>query len=121
MSTKDKYNKSLKTMKLLATILMIAVATVIICFLFSIFYKAITALIDNSSLVCDKGLGCIVDVGSWMYIVISIVLALIAIIANSLYFIGAVLSIAMAVICLLYLIVIIHYKEKIKLENKKQE
>ena len=121
MSTKDKYNKSLKTMKQLFTIFLISAATAVMSYLYNVFYYAIKIGLDNSPLnSCGGGWHCLNDPGNWIHGFLTMGLEFINLGLFAIFYISLVLSIVMIVIMMLYLIVVIHYKEKIKLENKQE-
>ena len=122
MNTKEKYNKSIKTLKILFTIFLAAVAVAILSYLFSLFLFAIQAVLDNSSLnSCGGGWNCLSNTDQWLYDILSLVLAIIELIPFALLHIGIILAIVIAVVTMLWLIVVIHYREKDRVENKKQE
>ena len=122
MNTKEKYNKSIKTLKILFTIFLAAIAVAIVSYLFSIFLFAIQAVLDNSSLnTCGGGWNCIANSDQWIYDILTLVLTIVELIPFALLYIGIILAVAMAVVTMLWLIVVVHYREKDKIENKKQE
>ena len=120
MNTKDKYDKSIKTLKLLFTLFLISVATAIVSYLSSIFYNVLHA-IAKDNLACTEPFKCFFDIDSWIYGLIDIVLSLINLVIYALLYVSVILSIVLVVVLMLWLIVVIHYKEKLRIEGKKIE
>ena len=118
--TKEKYDKSIKVMKTMFFVFLLSLAESVFAFLYSLYFDSVIALFKKGVLSCNEGWNCLVDPRLIGDLSLNVLMAIGKSIALLLCYISLILSIVMIVVMLVWIIVIVHYKEKLRLENNKK-